>query len=258
MSAPTPDPTTARVGEQIAQAIETHRNEPDTRGMDLHTMQIAARIARNFVPVVPPTDDGATVDEVVALEGWSDVDVQKAIGSAEEAIAWSLLDQTGDIADRSPGRDEFLAAMATARKVLIALAATVPALPGVPAVPVDAGLREAIEAFLNSAWSPTVKVDDIRALIATHPAPTADEWTCTTPGCDGDGRYASPGRGHIDGCRYPLPAPPVTVTDEMVERAALTLHEISCADEECGGGDLGTYFNDARASLTAALTEGGE
>jgi hypothetical protein len=27
---------------------------------------------------------------------------------------------------------------------------------------------------------------------------------CTTPGCPGDGRYGAPGRGHVEGCRFPL------------------------------------------------------
>lgn len=36
---------------------------------------------------------------------------------------------------------------------------------------------------------------------------------CTTPGCDGDARYAAPGRRHITGCTYPFPAP-VPVSDE--------------------------------------------
>lgn len=32
------------------------------------------------------------------------------------------------------------------------------------------------------------------------------EWACTTPGCDGDGRYSAPGRGHRDDCRWPVQA----------------------------------------------------
>jgi hypothetical protein len=31
-----------------------------------------------------------------------------------------------------------------------------------------------------------------------------DSEKCPTPGCDGDGRYASPGRGHRTGCGFPL------------------------------------------------------
>jgi len=27
---------------------------------------------------------------------------------------------------------------------------------------------------------------------------------CSTEGCDGDGRYAAPGRGHAEGCTHPL------------------------------------------------------
>lgn len=26
---------------------------------------------------------------------------------------------------------------------------------------------------------------------------------CSTPECPGDGRYAAPGRGHLDACRFP-------------------------------------------------------
>ncbi len=33
----------------------------------------------------------------------------------------------------------------------------------------------------------------------------ADVVSCPTDGCPGDVRYAAPGRGHIDGCTYPLP-----------------------------------------------------
>lgn len=34
---------------------------------------------------------------------------------------------------------------------------------------------------------------------------TQDMGKCTTPTCPGDPRYASPGRGHLDVCTYPIP-----------------------------------------------------
>lgn len=53
---------------------------------------------------------------------------------------------------------------------------------------------------------------------------SADTWdVCTTDGCDGDARYAAPGRGHIDGCRYPSdgwarlnPLPSDTLVDKFL------------------------------------------
>ena len=39
------------------------------------------------------------------------------------------------------------------------------------------------------------------ALIAAHEVRVVeDERVCKTPGCNGDGRYAPPGRGHREGC----------------------------------------------------------
>jgi len=35
---------------------------------------------------------------------------------------------------------------------------------------------------------------------------------CATPGCPGDGRYSAPGRGHVEGCRHPVPPPGPAVT----------------------------------------------
>lgn len=44
---------------------------------------------------------------------------------------------------------------------------------------------------------------------------------CTTPGCSGDWRYAAPGRGHAEGCRYPLPAQTPASALSEDEREAL-------------------------------------
>jgi len=33
---------------------------------------------------------------------------------------------------------------------------------------------------------------------------------CSTPGCNGDGRYAAPGRGHIETCHYPIVPTPTS------------------------------------------------
>ena len=46
--------------------------------------------------------------------------------------------------------------------------------------------------------------------------------TCTTPGCPGDPRYASPGRGHLDVCPYPKPydGPPLDI--EFTEHEGMT------------------------------------
>lgn len=41
---------------------------------------------------------------------------------------------------------------------------------------------------------------------------------CVTPGCPGDGRYSAPGRGHVEGCRHPVPP-----TDPAVTAAAEAL-----------------------------------
>lgn len=45
------------------------------------------------------------------------------------------------------------------------------------------------------------------------------------------------------------------IPDEWVEKAALVLHEISCADDECGGGDFGTYLDDGRAVIAAVADD---
>lgn len=48
------------------------------------------------------------------------------------------------------------------------------------------------------------KRDDYAAVIDT---PAQAQEACTTPGCNGDGRYSAPGRGHRDDCHYPLDTP---------------------------------------------------
>lgn len=53
------------------------------------------------------------------------------------------------------------------------------------------GLSEHLTALVSSDDMPLPQVDNL-----PH--------RCSTPGCDGDERYAAPGRGHIDGCRHPL------------------------------------------------------
>lgn len=45
------------------------------------------------------------------------------------------------------------------------------------------------------------------------------KWSCSTPGCPGDGRYAAPGRGHLGECRFPLTAPPTADEREAVVAA---------------------------------------
>lgn len=43
----------------------------------------------------------------------------------------------------------------------------------------------------------------------------SEDDACTTPGCDGDGRYSAPGRGHRVGCHCPLPADPSPDLDAL-------------------------------------------
>jgi len=57
---------------------------------------------------------------------------------------------------------------------------------------------------------------------------------CETPGCNGDGRYAAPGKGHLPGCRYPFetdPKPPelIEFSDEQIDRLGHWLSE--CLDD---------------------------
>ena len=40
---------------------------------------------------------------------------------------------------------------------------------------------------------------------------------CWTPGCNGDPRYAAPGRGHVSGCEWPV-RPPAVAADEAYDR----------------------------------------
>lgn len=51
-------------------------------------------------------------------DGWSDVNTETLRNAAIEAMAWSLLDQTSDVADREPSEDDFRAARATAERFL--------------------------------------------------------------------------------------------------------------------------------------------
>lgn len=59
---------------------------------------------------------------------------------------------------------------------------------------------EAILTLVRGGWLRLeLTLDDAR------PAP--HRWPCATDGCPGDGRYAPPGRGHVEGCTGPIYPP---------------------------------------------------
>lgn len=70
-----------------------------------------------------------------------------------------------------------------------------------------------------------IHADTLRAVLS---APAAAE-TCPTPGCDGDVRYAAPGRGHIEGCHHPLSDPAAASAAHDADTAATALEEAADA-----------------------------
>lgn len=73
--------------------------------------------ADNAAPT-PARDD--LRERLTALAAAEDVDAEQLIGAAVEAVAWSLIDQTMDTADRAPSDATIREAMDTARRALLA------------------------------------------------------------------------------------------------------------------------------------------
>lgn len=55
---------------------------------------------------------------VAEADGWGDIDVHRVRAQAAESIAWALLDETMDTADREPSEEAYKAALATADRML--------------------------------------------------------------------------------------------------------------------------------------------
>ncbi|MFS0885219.1 hypothetical protein [Aeromicrobium sp. 179-A 4D2 NHS] len=70
-----------------------------------------------------------------------------------------------------------------------------------------------------------------------------DERICPTDGCPGDGRYAPPGRGHLEGCNYLTPA---KVTSREVKGTAYL---------EVGVGRVMDAFPTSDGDVEAAFIE---
>lgn len=54
------------------------------------------------------------------------------------------------------------------------------------------------------AFCPNVECGCSRDMRLTPPEVSKHRYPCPTDGCPGDGRYAAPGRGHIEGCTSPV------------------------------------------------------
>lgn len=66
-------------------------------------------------------DTTDTTEHWVAIaeaDGWEGIDPDRLTNSAVEALAWALLDQTSDIADRAPSQEAFEDACQTAIRML--------------------------------------------------------------------------------------------------------------------------------------------
>jgi hypothetical protein len=65
--------------------------------------------------------------------------------------------------------------------------------------------RESLDALPNTSqplWYRAARITEDQKEILEN---LVDDWGgCTTEGCPGDGRYAAPGRGHVEECTYPL------------------------------------------------------
>lgn len=87
---------------------------------------------------------------------------------------------------------------------------------------------------------------------------------CPTPGCDGDARYAAPGRGHRDGCTHPVPAVmrqeapyPVDLADLVQRFAYRPGWRAYLTDEDRGQGCIGLTFN-ILANVQDSLADPGD
>lgn len=101
------------------------------------------------------------------------------------------------------------------------------------------------------------EVDNINRRAAEQYEEISQYIECPTEGCDGDARYAAPGRRHREGCRYPLPPDPMdprgdgsirpgdpmwrvfeaakehgVVTGEIDEAGNVTIHKPERPDDE--------------------------
>lgn len=130
----------------------------------------------------------------------------------------------------------------------------------------ETGLREALTALADE-WESGIERDDLRRVLAAHPAPTADITALVELSSFGTpaARAARQSVSDEDARRVverskqlaAEQAPPVTVTDDMVERAARAIRDHHAV--RLGGTPIETplWHNDlavARAALSAALT----
>lgn len=74
-----------------------------------------------------------------------------------------------------------------------------------------------VDEMVDYLWREAQRIADEFAPPVPHPI-----HPCQTEGCPGDGRYAAPGRGHREGCRWPLAVPSTTPVQGDTDHTATT------------------------------------
>src|SRR5690606_32346728 len=112
----------------------------------------------------------------------------------------------------------------------LAGAAALAASRAVPSASIGWGAQGRPEGILDQPAVPPTPAEVAQAGIGSPHNPDP----CDTPGCPGDSRYPAPGRGHVEGCKYPaVPSDHTATTEDAAARLAAAEAELG---RLCDGG----------------------